>query len=289
MGQPDETLDTDFDSQLRGLFHQAERALEQRVVAERRAEAQRPRPEPELDVVEMEVGDPAPKSTALSLPQLLRPLVQGLEMVSRATTENTTILKSLNTSTASTSDPQSDLPRLVSDLRAMLDAKNGLNQNMFAALHEELKGYKDGFLLQSVYRPIIRDLISLYDDTAEIQRQVTATIADPDCSANLPFAVRIVERLRTLEMNLDHNLEFIVEVLARLEVTLMDPHIGKHDKRSQRAVSVEVVGAADEEGDVVRTVKRGFMWKERVLRAEEVVIKKFRDGVLAVAHPSAEK
>lgn len=289
MGKPDETVDADFDSQLRGLFHQAERALEQRVVAERRAEAQRPRPEPEPEIIEMPVGDTAPKSAALSLPQLLRPLVQGLEAVSRATTENTTILKSLNCSTTSSAEPRTDLPRLVADLRSMIDAKNGLNQNMFAALHEELKGYKDGFLLQSVYRPIIRDLISLYDDTAEIQRQVTATIAEPDCSENLPIAVRIVERLRTLEMNLDHNLEFIVEVLARLEVTLMDPHVGKLDKRSQRAVAIEAVGIPEEEGDVIRTVKRGFMWKERVLRAEEVVIKKFREGIATIAGASAEK
>ena len=53
---------------------------------------------------------------------------------------------------------------LVPELRGMVDSKNGLNQSMFSALHQELKGYKDGFLLESVHRPIIRDLISLYDD-----------------------------------------------------------------------------------------------------------------------------
>ncbi len=57
--------------------------------------------------------------------------------------------------------------RLIDGLQRLLEQKNGLNQRMFDALHEELKGYKDGFLLESVHKPIIRDLISLYDDLAD--------------------------------------------------------------------------------------------------------------------------
>jgi len=38
---------------------------------------------------------------------------------------------------------------------------------MFEALHTELKTYKDAFILESVLRPVIRDLISVYDDMAD--------------------------------------------------------------------------------------------------------------------------
>jgi molecular chaperone GrpE (heat shock protein) len=42
----------------------------------------------------------------------------------------------------------------------------------------------------------------------------------------------------------------------------------------------------DDDGDIVRVVKRGFFWKDRVLRAEEVVIKKWKEGYLvALATP----
>ena len=34
---------------------------------------------------------------------------------------------------------------------------------------------------------------------------------------------------------------------------------------------------------VVRTLKRGFMWKERVLRAEEVVMQKWKEGFSCAA------
>jgi molecular chaperone GrpE (heat shock protein) len=36
---------------------------------------------------------------------------------------------------------------------------------------------------------------------------------------------------------------------------------------------------------VVRTLKRGFVWKERVLRAEEVLVRKWKEGLLT---PSAD-
>jgi molecular chaperone GrpE (heat shock protein) len=289
---------------MRGLFVQAERAIEVRTSAERQVEAEStPESKP--------AAEPPSKAAGLSLPQLLRPVVQGLEALSRATNDNTALLKKLDTTATtnaaaanapsltvsspvapSRSDKPQDvaeLPQIVAELRGMIEAKTGLNQSMFSALHQELKGYKDGFLLESVHRPIIRDLVSLYDDITGIQRQISATISDPDGKSETPLAVRMTERLRTIEMNLDHNLEFISEVLNRLEVTLMDPHGGKLDKRTQRAVSIEFAEDPDRDGDVVRVVKRGFLWKDRVLRAEEVVIKKWQEGFLVALQPQTPK
>ena len=41
---------------------------------------------------------------------------------------------------------------------------------------------------------------------------------------------------------------------------------------------------------IVRSVKRGFMWKGRVVRAEEVIIKKWKEGFLvALAGASSQK
>ena len=54
----------------------------------------------------------------------------------------------LDKATEGVVDAQKTLPGLVENLQGMLDQKNGVNQRMFDALHEELKGYKDGFLLE---------------------------------------------------------------------------------------------------------------------------------------------
>jgi hypothetical protein len=74
---------------------------------------------------------------------MLRPVVLGLEALTRATGENSTILQKLNKSADDSADAQKAFPQLVADLQTMVDQKNKVNVRMFDALHEELKGYKD--------------------------------------------------------------------------------------------------------------------------------------------------
>ena len=235
-------------------------------------------------------ADPsASRSGQLSLIQLLKPLVLGLEAVSRTTSDNTSLLKKMDAAATESAEAYKGLPTLVTDLRGLLEAKNTVSQHMFAALHEELKGYKDGFLLDSVHRPIIRDLVSLYDDVAEIHRQMTGALSAAVEAKLGASGEEVIRRLRTIEMNIEHNLGFVVEVLNRLEVTAMPPHKGKLDKQTQRAVSVELAEDPDEDGNVVRSLKCGFLWKDRLFRAEEVVIKKWKEGFLVALAPTDHK
>jgi hypothetical protein len=150
---------------------------------------------------------------------------------------------------------------------------------MFDALYTELRGYKDGFLLESVHRPIIRDIISLYDEQVEIHRQMRETLAGEGAQNDLPFFAR----LQTLESNLAHNIAFVIEVLARLDVVPVPPGTGKLDKRTQKTVALELVENPEEDSMVARSVRCGFLWKERLLRPEEVVTKKWKEGLLSGA------
>ena len=274
MSDPNNILDVDFDAQMQGLFQQAERAIGQRSGA---AVAAKPAPalpsEPD-DLVIEEDGAIAPvqKAEAAHASPPPTPVgflssMMGLEAISKTISESV-----------------QGLPKTVADLRAMLEMKNAVSHSMFSALHEELKGYKDGFLLQSVYRPIIRELDSLYDDLTEIHRQVAEVIAEGTRDAgDSAVTKKLLDRMRTMEMNLEHNIEFILEVLARLEVTQFPVGTGKLDKCKQRAVAVEATQNPDEDTLVVRSVKRGFLWHERVLRPEEVVVKRFREEARAAS------
>jgi len=284
MSQPDKTLDADFESQLRGLFQQAERAMGSREAAEKPAAGDGA---PEVDPLPGSKTE-AGKAPQFSLPQLLKPVADGLKAVSRATTENTAILRKLESETTTGVSAHEELPKLVSDLRALLESKNTVSHNMFSALHDELKSYKDGFLLDSVHRPLIRDLVSLHDDTAELHRQVETALRETAGAAELcPAGQALLERLRTIAMNLEHHLEFIAEVLNRLEVTLLSPHTGKLDKNIQRAVAVELAEDPDDDSNVVRSLRPGVMWKDRLFRAEEVVVKKWKEGFLVALQTSA--
>lgn len=272
MPHSEENLDADFDTQLQGLFHEATQQIEDREMAARQAE------EDKEKEIARRVEERMAKSY-VSVPQMLRPLVQGLEAMTRAAGDNTTVLQKLDKASEQSIAANADLPKLVEGLQEMLDQKSGLNQRMFDAMHQELKGYKDGFLLESVHKPIIRDLISLYDDLTTIHRQMQDSVTS---AATLPGddSVKLLGQLKTTDTHVEHNCEFIIEVLARLEVTMLPVGTGKLDKQTQRAVAVEIAEDPDADGAIVRSVKRGFLWKNRVLRAEEVIIKKWKEGFL---------
>jgi molecular chaperone GrpE (heat shock protein) len=73
-------------------------------------------------------------------------------------------------------------------------------------------------------------------------------------------------------------------------VTPLPLGTGKLDKHAQRAVALEIAEDPDADSDIVRSVKRGFAWKGRVVRPEEVVIKKWKEGFLvALAGDNSQK
>lgn len=221
--------------------------------------------------------EPSPKKAPPTLLQMLRPLVLGLEALSRATVENTMVLARLEAASAN----HDVLPKIVNEIQEKFENKNEINQQLFDALHQELKGYKDGFILEVMQKPMVRDLITLYDDLAEIHRQMATFSKDFACAQegeSRPDGV--CNHLNNMGTNVDHVMQSLVEIMARMEVNLLDPSPGKLNKKTQRAVAVELAENESEDGEVARSLRPGFMWRERIVRAEEVVIKKWKEGFL---------
>ncbi len=281
MPDQDQIQDIDFDSQLRGLFEEAEKQIEDRHAPAARSRGEKPRAE--------QTEEPALRE---SLPQMLRPILLGIQAAARAAGENNALLQKigekLELRTEAATTPVGSLPELTENLRSLLDQKSGVNQKMFAALHEELKGYKDGFLLETVHKPIIRDLISLHDDFSKIHWQLEQAVSDVGEVCGGIFS-EFFERLKTLETNVAHNCGFLIEVLARLEVSVLPPGDGRLDKVTQRAVRIEDADLPEQDGEIVRSLKPGFMWKGRVFRAEEIVIRKWKETTRAAAAPAASE
>lgn len=282
MPDQDQIQDIDFDSQLRGLFEEAEKQIEDRHAPTARSRGEKSR---------AELADDAPLKE--TLPQMLRPILLGIQAAARAAGENNALLQKigekLELRTEAEVNPAGSLPEITESLRSLLDQKSGVNQKMFAALHEELKGYKDGFLLEALHKPIIRDLISLHDDFSKIHRQLEQAVGDVGEVCGGMFS-EFFERLKTLENNVAHNCGFIIEVLARLEVSMLPPGEGRLDKVTQRALRIEEADLPEQDGEIVRSLKPGFTWKGRVFRAEEVVIRKWKESArMAVTSAASEK
>jgi molecular chaperone GrpE (heat shock protein) len=229
-------------------------------------------------------GTPAAKDAGDANPglanfqQSLRPIIQGIEAVARAQFEQVDMLDRVE----KVMMHQTAVPKILAETKVALEQRNLVNKAMFEALHAELKTYKDAFLLEAVLRPVIRDLISLYDDISDIHRQFSLALSAQEQRGSLSgSALVFFETVAAPANQLEHNRDSILEVLERLDVTLVPVGVGKLDKQCQRAVTVEYTEDPDQEHEVVKVTKRGFLWKDRVIRAEEVVIKKWKEGYLS--------
>lgn len=154
-----------------------------------------------------------------------------------------------------------------------LQQKSALNQQLFDALHAEMKGYRDNMFLEVSQRPLIMDVIGVYDDLRRIFEQIEE--AEHERSS-----------LATAKVSTDHLLYHLLEVLERVGVTKRDSLTGKYDINCHRAVSRVEASAPEEDGKVERSLRPGFQWRGSVLRPEEVVVKKW--GETAISEPAGQ-
>lgn len=140
-----------------------------------------------------------------------------------------------------------------------------VNQRLFDSLHEELIKYRDNFLHESLQKPFIRDLVILYDDLSGLLSQLETA---GDASGGKRGA------LGQWRDNLENAIHSLTEILHRMEVSEIEPK-EKVDRALHRVVSFEPADYPEEDGQIVMRVKRGFQWRDQVLRPEEVVAKRF--------------
>ena len=141
---------------------------------------------------------------------------------------------------------------------------DSVNQRLFNSLHQELKEYRDNFLRDSLQKPFIRDLVVLYDDLSTLSSQMQLASA----SAERQGAVA------QWGTNLENAIHSLTEIMHRMEVTEIEPK-EMVDRAFHRVVSYEPADFAEDDGRIVMRVKRGFVWRDQVLRPEEVVAKRF--------------
>jgi len=140
-----------------------------------------------------------------------------------------------------------------------------VNQRLFDSLHQELKRYRDNFLHESLQKPFIRDLLTLFDDLSALSQQIQTAVEAGESKRSKPARWR---------ENLENAIHSLTEILHRMEVSEIEPK-EMVDRAFHRVVSYEPSEFAEDEGRIVMRVKRGFLWRDQVLRPEEVVAKRF--------------
>ena len=140
-----------------------------------------------------------------------------------------------------------------------------VNQRLFDSLHQELIKYRDNFLHESLQKPFIRDLLILFDDLSALSSQLQTAVEGGEAKRG---------KLVQWRDNLENAIHSLTEILHRMEVSEIEPK-EMVDRALHRVVSYEPSDFAEDEGRIVMRVKRGFLWRDQVLRPEEVVAKRF--------------
>ena len=146
------------------------------------------------------------------------------------------------------------------------------NQRLFDVMHSELKGYKDNFLFDALQKPVIRDLVAVFDDLCGQARHVARFLNEnPEDQSTQKWKTE----LQSSHNNLNNTVFYIIEVLNRLDVTMLESDETMLDLKVHKVVGVEPALTPMEKNQIVRVVRPGFNWKDRILRPTEVIIKKY--------------
>ncbi|HEX8899442.1 MAG TPA: nucleotide exchange factor GrpE [Chthoniobacterales bacterium] len=155
--------------------------------------------------------------------------------------------------------------RKMDENMAALRNTETVNQRLFDSLHDEMIKYRDNFLHESLQKPFIRDLVILFDDLSGLLSQLQTATEAGDGKRGA---------LGQWRDNLENAIHSLTEILHRMEVSEIEPK-ETVDRALHRVISFEPADFAEEDGQIVMRVKRGFLWRDQVLRPEEVVAKRF--------------
>jgi len=139
-----------------------------------------------------------------------------------------------------------------------------VNQRLFDSLHEELLKYRDNFLHESLQKPFIHDLVHLFDDLTSLSAQLQSAAEEKGKRGHLAQWCD----------NLENAVHSLLEILHRFEVKEIEPRENV-DRSLHKVVSFEPANFPEEDGCIVMRVKRGFLWRGKLIRPEEVIAKRY--------------
>jgi molecular chaperone GrpE (heat shock protein) len=202
----------------------------------------------------MIVADDAPDVAAL--------LTEHFEKIERTLTEKIDNFIA-NAAPQGDVDLAARFKRMDEQLTAIRSTES-VNQRLFDSLHEELLKYRDNFLHESLQKPFIHDLVHLFDDLLKLAGQLRSAAE----------AERGRGSASQWRDNLENAIHSLVEILERFEVKEIEPKENV-DRSLHKVVSFEPADFPEEDGRIVMRVKRGFVWRGKLIRPEEVIAKRF--------------
>lgn len=168
----------------------------------------------------------------------------------------------------SISSPAVELTKRLEKIEEQLSAirsNDNVNQQLFDSLHAELRKYRDNFLHESLQKPFIHDLVILYDDLNSLAAQLRSAADEKGGKRG---------HIAQWRDNLENAIHSLVEILHRFEVHEVE---AKEfiDRALHKVITYEPADFPEEDGRIIMRVRRGFLWRGKLVRPEEVIAKRF--------------
>src|SRR6184192_2090590 len=153
--------------------------------------------------------------------------------------------------------------RKIDEQLASIRNTESVNQQVFDSLHAELLKYRDNFLHESLQKPFIHDLVYLYDHLNGLCDQLSTATQEKGKRS----------RVSQWRDNLENAIHSLVEILHRFDVKEIEPR-ERVDRAFHRVINFEPADFPEEDGTIIMRVKRGFVWRGKLIRPEEVIAKR---------------
>lgn len=166
-------------------------------------------------------------------------------------------------------EPQTEIANRLDELASYLSElkqqfsdrleRDATKDKAFEYLYDELETAKQDSNFER-FKPLYLDLILLFDRLDRVCCQLDRTTSTTNNFYNF---------LQTLR-------EELLEVLYRQGIEIVTTQSNRFDPTQQRAIATETTMVREENNSLASLVRRGFRYQNRLVRPEEVIVKKYR-------------
>lgn len=157
-------------------------------------------------------------------------------------------------------------------LQELFEKQIARNQNqteMFDKIYAEMKDYKESFLLEVLHKPIIHNLIQLYDSYVLLESQLDVILNEEEVTS---------DSLSQYRNNLENFRYKLEEVLYRLDVSPFTESSKTLDRQLHKTRQTLSTDDPDQDMTIAEVHKIGFIWRDKVFRPEEVTIFRYSES-----------
>lgn len=141
---------------------------------------------------------------------------------------------------------------------------DAVKEKAFDKLYEDMRQQRElPNILDRNIKPLLTDLLLLYDNMKHFDKFLTRQESSNS---------------ETILQEFKYLLDDLLETLYRQEVIpIEDDGSGKFNSKLHKATKTEAAKTQDEDFKIVDVVRQGFLWRDKVLRPQEVVIRRFEN------------